>query len=125
VNNLTIKDERENGNRYAAYLGEARVGTLSALLVHGTVLLPHIEVDATRHDLGIGSILVRRALDDARAEGHTALAISPFVKRWADLHPTYRDVVRKPMAGELAAVSSLIAADRTLRLLHGGAGTAL
>jgi predicted GNAT family acetyltransferase len=125
VNNLTIRDERGDGNRYTAHLDETSIGSLSALLVGKTVLLPHIEVDAARHDLGIGSLLVRRALDDARAEGHTVLALSPFIKRWADLHPGYHDVVRKPLAGELTAVSSLIDAERVVRLLRGSTHTAL
>jgi GNAT superfamily N-acetyltransferase len=86
--------------------------------VRETVLIPHIEVDADRHDLGIGSLLMRRILDDARAEGHTVLALCPFAHRWVDLHPNYRDVARRPKAGETAAVNALIAADRTMRLLH-------
>lgn len=120
MNSLMILDERETDNRYTVHLEGRRIGSLSALLVGETVLLPHIEVDAARHDLGIGSILVRRALDDARADSRTVLALSPFVRRWAYLHPDYCDVVRKPMTGELTAVSSLIAADRTMRLLRGG-----
>ena len=125
MNNLLIHDERENDNRYTAHLEGRRIGSLSALLVGQTVLLPHIEVDPSRHDLGIGSLLVRRALDDARTDSHTVLALSPFVKRWADLHPDYRDVVRKPIAGELTAVSTLITTDRTMRLLRGGTLAAL
>jgi predicted GNAT family acetyltransferase len=120
VNGLIIKDEREQENRYTAYLGGDEIGSLSAILVRETVLLPHVQVDEARHDLGIGSMLVRRALDDARVEGHSALALCPFVKRWANLHPGYLDVVRKPAVGELSAVASLVAADRTMRALHHG-----
>jgi predicted GNAT family acetyltransferase len=118
VNRLFIADERESDQRYAAYVEGRQVGHASAILVRQTVLLPHVEVDPAMHDLGIGSLLVRRVLDDARAEGHTVLALCPFARRWADLHPAYRDVVRRPRAGELAAVNSLLAADRTMRLLH-------
>jgi predicted GNAT family acetyltransferase len=119
---FVIEDERERENRYAAYLDGRRVGRASAIIVRETVLVPHIEVDADRHDLGIGSLLMRRILDDARAEGHTVLAMCPFARRWVELHPNYRDVSRRPKAGETLAVNALIAADRTMRLLHRDAG---
>jgi predicted GNAT family acetyltransferase len=115
---MEIRDEREEHNRYAAYVEDRRIGYASWILVHETVLLPHVEVDEDRHDLGIGSLLVRRVFDEARARGFTVLALCPFARRWADLHPAYRDVVRAPKAGELAAVNSLLAADQTLRILH-------
>jgi predicted GNAT family acetyltransferase len=115
---MEIRDEREDHNRFAAYVEGKRIGYASWILVRETVLLPHVEVDEDRHDLGIGSLLVRRVFDEARARGYTVLALCPFARRWADLHPAYRDVVRTPKAGELAAVNSLLAADQTMRLLH-------
>lgn len=81
MNSLDIRDEREGLARYAAYLDRRLIGTASWVLVRETVLLPYIEVDADKHDLGIGSLLVRRALDDARTEGYSALALCPFVRR--------------------------------------------
>lgn len=116
---MEIKDEREERARYAAYISGVRIGLASAILVHDdTILLPHVEVDEERRDLGIGSLLVRRAMDDARGEGNTVIALCPFVRRWVDLHPDYLDVVRKPRSGEVGAVNSLVEADRTMRLLH-------
>ena len=115
---MEIKDEREERARYAAYVDGVRVGFASSILVRDTILLPHVEVDVERRDLGIGSMLVRRALDDARAEGNSAIALCPFVRRWVDLHPDYADVARRPKAGEVGAVNSLVEADRTMRLLH-------
>jgi predicted GNAT family acetyltransferase len=115
---MEIRDERDEHNRYAAYVEGRRIGYASWIQVHETVLLPHVEVDEDRHDLGIGSLLVRQVFDEARARGFTVLALCPFARRWADLHPAYRDVVRAPKVGELAAVNSLLAADQTLRVLH-------
>ncbi|HET9172497.1 MAG TPA: GNAT family N-acetyltransferase [Actinospica sp.] len=115
---MEIRDEREERARYAAYVDGVRIGFASTIQVRDTILLPHVEVDVDRRDLGIGSMLVRRALDDARAEGNTAIALCPFVRRWVDLHPDYVDVARKPKPGEVGAVNSLVEADRTMRLLH-------
>ena len=116
---MEIKDEREERARYAAYISGVRIGFASTILVHeDTILLPHVEVDEDRRDLGVGSLLVRRALDDARAEGNTVIGLCPFVRRWVDLHPDYLDVARRPRSGELGAINSLVEADRTMRLLH-------
>lgn len=117
---MEIRDEREDHSRYSAYVDGMRIGFASWIQVRDTVLLPHVEVDRERRDLGIGSMLVRRAMDDARAEGHTVLPLCPFTRRWVDLHPAYLDVARRPKAGELGAVNSLVEADRTMRLLHHG-----
>lgn len=122
MHELTIEDEREDVNRYAAYLSGRRIGLASAILIGGTVLLPHVEVDRGMHDLGIGSLLVRRVYDDARADGHRVLAMCPFARRWADLHPGYHDVDRRPRAGELTALKGLVAADHIMRALHHDAG---
>jgi hypothetical protein len=119
---LVVEDEREREHRYCAYLGGKRIGQVSAILVCETTLVPHVEVDPERRDLGIGSMLVRRVLDDARREGRTVLALCPFAKRWVDLHPGYLDVARRPAAGEVAAVAALLAAERTMRLLHADVG---
>jgi hypothetical protein len=57
-----------------------------------------------------------------RADVHSVLALCPFARRWADLHPGYHDVDRRPRADELTARRGLIAADHTMRALHHDAG---
>lgn len=116
---LVIADDREIDECYTAYLDGSAVGRASWILVHDdTVLLPSVELAPEKHDLGIGSLLVRRAVEDARAEGNTVLALCPYVRRWMDLHPASRDVARKPRMGEMTAISALLAAERTLRKLR-------
>jgi predicted GNAT family acetyltransferase len=115
---IEIRDERTEHSRYSAYLEGLRIGFASCIQVRDTIVLPYVEVDVERRDLGIGSMLVRRVMDDARAEGNSVLPLCPFARRWADLHPTYLDVARRAKAGELGAVSSLVEAERTMRLLH-------
>jgi predicted GNAT family acetyltransferase len=115
---MEIKDEREERARYAVYLDGERIGFASCVQVHDTILLPYVEVDPDRRDLGLGSMLVRRVLDDAREEGNTVIPLCPFARRWVDLHPDYALVARRPKPGELGAMNSLVEADRTMRLLH-------
>lgn len=115
MNNLIIKDEREESSRYVALIGGLHVGKASAILVLDTILIPHVEVEPGKHDLGIGSILVRRVFDDARAEGRWVLTMCPYARRWSDLHPDYRDVVRAPRARERNFLNGLVVADRVRR----------
>ncbi|MBS2966500.1 N-acetyltransferase [Actinocrinis puniceicyclus] len=114
--NIEIRDEREDG-RYTAYLDEKRLGYATWVKVHDTVVLPHTEVGPEWAGRGIGSMLARRAFDDARADGLTVLPFCPFMKRWAELHPDYRDIVRTPRPGELPSVESAVHAARTLEAL--------
>jgi predicted GNAT family acetyltransferase len=114
---IEIRDEREDRSRYAAYLDGRRLGYATWVKVHDTVVLPHAEVDPEWQGRGFGSLLARRAFDDARADGLTVLPFCPFMRRWADLHPDYLDVVRTPRPGEMPSINSAVHAARTLELL--------
>lgn len=118
---LEIKAEEER-ERYTAYLDGRPVGWAQWILVRDTVLVPYVLVAPEDHDKGIGSLLMRRILDDARAEGRTVLALCPFARRWTQLHPAYRDIARQPRWGERAAVRALLLAASTRRQLDGFSG---
>lgn len=106
-----IRDERDEC-RYSAYLDGRRVGHVAWLLIRETVVLPHVRVDADV--VGVGSMLVRRAFDDARAEGHSVLPWCPYTRRWALLHPGYRDVARRPRAAERTFIQRAVTATEAL-----------
>lgn len=118
---IEIRDERDEG-RYTAYLDGQRIGYATWVKVHDTVVLPHTEVDPAWNGRGIGSMIARRAFEDARADGLTVLPFCPFMKRWADLHPDFRDIVRAPRPGELPAIDDAVHAARTLEALAQSAG---
>src|SRR5579859_7754600 len=119
---IEIRDEREEGGRYAAYMDGKRLGHATWVKVHDTVVLPHTEVEPEWEGHGIGSLLARRAFDDARADGMSVLPFCPFMKRWAELHPDYRDVVRTVRPGELPSVENAVHAARTFELLAKSGG---
>ena len=50
-------------------------------------------VSPSRNGEGLGSKLVRRALDDARSQGVTVRATCWFVEGWIQRHPEYADLV--------------------------------
>jgi predicted GNAT family acetyltransferase len=58
----------------------------------GVITFMHTEVPAALNGRGIGSALVRGALDLARAQGLKVKALCPFVKAYLDKHPEYADL---------------------------------
>ncbi len=80
-------------SRYEALLDGERVGLADYVRTGGTVAFVHTEVDPSLGGRGIGGMLARTALDDARAEGLAVLPRCPFIKGWIDRHPDYADLV--------------------------------
>lgn len=77
---------------------EAQVEGGTALLTYsveeGRMSLLHTEVPAQVEGRGIGSRLVRAALDHARGEGLVVVPLCPFVRAYLERHPDERDVLR-------------------------------
>src|SRR5262245_36484537 len=82
--------------------GQSEVGAVAGFADYkvqdGLVVLTHTEVDPAFEGHGVGSMLVRAALDDVREQGRRAVPVCPFVRGWIDRHPDYEDLV-KPGSG--------------------------
>ncbi len=59
----------------------------------GRISLTHTEVPEALSGRGIGTRLVRAALDDARAKGLKVVPTCPFVKHYIETHPEERDLL--------------------------------
>jgi len=57
------------------------------------VVFTHTEVDRSQEGKGVGSLLVRGALDDVRGSGLKVLPLCPFVKAYIGRHREYVDLV--------------------------------
>ena len=53
----------------------------------------HTVVDPAFEGRGLGSLLVRGALEAARAQGAAVLPFCPFVRSWLERHPDQLDLV--------------------------------
>ena len=53
----------------------------------------HTEVHERFEGQGIGSQLIREALDDSRAKGLHVIPMCPFVRAFVGRHPEYLDLV--------------------------------
>src|ERR1700681_3115662 len=63
-------------------------------LADGVITFVHTEVPPELGGQGIGSRLVKGALDQVRAEGLQVIVQCPFVKAWIDKHPDYADLLK-------------------------------
>jgi predicted GNAT family acetyltransferase len=93
MSELTVSDNPVE-HRYEARDGDGTVLGFSAYRRHGDVVVfTHTEVDEAAEGQGVGSTLVRGALDDVRAAGLRIRPLCPFVKAYVDGHPEYADLV--------------------------------
>ena len=57
------------------------------------ITFTHTEVPPELGGKGVGSTLVKGALDQVRADGLKVVAECPFVKAWIGKHPAYADLL--------------------------------
>ena len=72
--------------RYEARIGEELAGFAEYQITDEIVVMTHTEVFDAFEGKGIGSALVRGALDDVRGKGLSVLPLCPFVGRFIDRH---------------------------------------
>ena len=82
--------ERE---RYEAHIDGELAGVLEYIIRRGRIALIHTEVLPAREGQGVGSALVRFALDAARRGGLRVIATCPYVQDYLTRHPEDDDIV--------------------------------
>lgn len=89
-----IVTDNQQRSRFEAHLDDRLAGFADyRLSPGGIVTIPHTEVDPEFEGQGVGSALVRAALDAIRADGHRVNPACPFVAGWIDRHPEYQDLL--------------------------------
>jgi uncharacterized protein len=73
--------------RYEAHLEGEPAGVLEYKVTRGRIALIHTEVLPVHEGRGVGSALVRFALDDARRRGLRVIPICPYVQDYLARHP--------------------------------------
>jgi predicted GNAT family acetyltransferase len=88
----TVRNDPE-ADRYEIRDGDQVLGIAAYRHRGDTLVMTHTEVDPHSGRSGLGSTLVRAALDDVRAHGQKVVPLCPFVRGWIDRHPDYADLV--------------------------------
>jgi len=85
--------DNPGAERYEIHVDGERAGFVTYRRAPGVITFLHAEIDAARERQGLGSRLVRDALDDARARGLRVRPICPFVVWFVETHEAYHDLV--------------------------------
>jgi uncharacterized protein len=88
----TVRDVPEE-SRYEIRDGDRVLGLAAYERRGDATVFTHTEVDPDVGEDGLGSSLVRAALDDVRAKGGSVVPLCPFVRGWIERHPDYADLV--------------------------------
>jgi predicted GNAT family acetyltransferase len=88
----TIVDA-EDAQRYEARDGDVLAGFIDYVVKPGRIALVHTEVLPSHRGQGIGELLARFALDDARRRGLRVIASCPYVRAYVEGHPETHDIV--------------------------------
>lgn len=84
--------------RYQLLDGDEEVAFIEYDLVgKESVLIKHTEVRSDREGQGLGSQIVRSALDLVRGQGRSVIPTCPYALNYIRRHPEYHDLVREEL----------------------------
>lgn len=89
---VSVEDDPGRG-RYEIFADDRRAGYTAYRREGGLIAFDHTTIDERFEGEGLGSALVRHALDEARDAGLEVLPFCPFVQDWIVRHPDYADLV--------------------------------
>lgn len=89
---VRVEDNSERG-RYEAFADGRRAGYLTYRRRSDLIALDHTQVEERFEGEGVGSALIVRALEDARAAGIDVLPFCPFANEYIQRHPDYVELV--------------------------------
>jgi predicted GNAT family acetyltransferase len=92
VSAAVVRDNPEQ-TRYEVHVDDVVAGYILYRAGEGLLTMVHTEVGPEWEGHGVGSVLVRGALDDVRARGLKVRPLCPFVRGYIERHPEYGDIV--------------------------------
>lgn len=87
-----VRDNTER-KRFEIDLGDGSFAIAEYDLPRGKILFKHTEVPQAHEGKGLGSALIRAALDSARARGLAVIPICPFFAGYMARHPEVQDLL--------------------------------
>ena len=87
------RDEGETKGRYSVLVDGHEAEMTYSRAGDSLLIIDHTDVPDTLRGRGVGEALVRRAVEDARADGKRILPLCPFAKAQIMRHPEWQDVL--------------------------------
>ena len=84
---MTSVTDNEQRSRFELRVDEELAGWLDYRPAGDSIIIAHTEVLKAHEGEGLGGVLVRSALEAARAAGKTVIATCPFAAAYIDKHP--------------------------------------
>ena len=88
-----IVNDNPQRHRFEIDLGEGRFAIAEYTLPAGKIMFTHTEVPEDREGKGIGTMLIRHALDAARQRGLKVIPICPFFAAYMQKHAEVQDLL--------------------------------
>jgi predicted GNAT family acetyltransferase len=88
-----IVTDNPSANRFEITVDGQVAGFAAYRRRDGVIEFTHTEVDDAYEGQGLGSTLVREALEAARRDGLRVVPSCPFVKEYIERHDEYADLV--------------------------------
>jgi uncharacterized protein len=91
-----LRIEREEGpskGRYVVRMEGVEAEMTYSRAGESTIIIDHTSVPDALRGRSVGQALVRRAVEDARAEGRTIVPLCPFAKAQIARHAEWQDVL--------------------------------
>ena len=89
---LSIRDNPER-HRFEVDLGNGSLAIAEYTLPAGKIMFTHTEVPSGHEGKGIGSALIRHALEEARRRGLKVIPICPFFAAYMQEHTGVQDLL--------------------------------
>src|SRR4051794_19551636 len=98
----TIVRDVPERHRFELVTTDGTLAGFAEYRLHGdTITFVHTVIESAFEGQGLGSTLIRAALDDARAKKRAVVAVCPFVLKFIERHSDYADLVAEQHRAEL------------------------
>jgi predicted GNAT family acetyltransferase len=88
-----LVEANPQASRYELREGDTVAGFSEYVRSGNVIAFTHTQIDPAFEGQGLGSVLIRGALDDARTAGLAVLPYCPFVRGYIARHHEYLDLV--------------------------------
>jgi predicted GNAT family acetyltransferase len=92
LDQLTVRDNPER-HRFEIDLGDGSFAIAEYTLPAGKIMFTHTEVPEAHEGQGLGTKLIRFALDEARERGLKVIPICPFFAAYMQEHAEVQDLL--------------------------------